>query len=136
MSQKSIWAFEIERALGLDTGAPTNYGQSVTGEPYIEFSSFGLFGEKEGLGGWVFSKEKAFELLTRGIVDYWGERRDLFARTSTVAPVVYWRILPELQEFEFVDADPVHWKANDVLTGYNFYARLLVSNKPVLEKAA
>ena len=126
-------AHRVEFQMGIDAGEPTEARLSVTGEPYIEFSSFGLFGEKEGLGGWVFSEEKAFELLLRGIVDYWGITRARAASMSS-PPMVYWRILPELQSRTITD--PLPGRPDNTMTVYNFYARLLVSDKPVLEKAA
>ena len=139
MSQKSTWAFEIERALGMDCGESTDHSRSVTNEPYIEFTSFGVFDNK-GFGGWISSKEKAFEMLKREIAIYAWPKSFLTDERGLWYPgpfgKVYWRTLPELQEFKFVDADPASWKANDTHTGYNFYARLLVSDKPVLEKVA
>ena len=127
MSQRKEWAHEIERSLGLDAGESTDCRLSVTGEPYIEFTSFGVFDGT--IGGWAYSEEKALEMLTREIVGYWDSRNSPTAKA-------YWRVFPELHEMTYTQVAGGWGPPGEERTVYVFYARLLISAKPVLEKAA
>lgn len=123
------WKRQIEQDLGLPVGARTVHQLSVTGEPYVAIMSLGVKEEGAEIDGVVFSREKAFQLFRRAVAEY----SYRLTGDNDTGWSLYWRT-PPVCDTESIKAfsqtrKGAKWEEREV---YNFYARLLVSNKPVI----
>lgn len=129
MTDQEAFAYRVREAL---LGVyPEHYEDgttaiSPTGESYI---SFCIAGQRAQDAGHVYARsaEDAERYFIQSLLSY--------ARSAPKGSVLYWRMRPEIGE-SFVNlAEPDFITGSLTMPLYACYARLLISDKPVLETA-
>lgn len=113
-------------------GSPTAQSVSVTGESYVVVVSGGLVTEGDRLPALYSNPDLAIAAWLQAARDY---------AHAANGKSLYWRICPELTSFNVIECDengdnkwPADLKKALVRRYYQVYSRMLVSDKPVLEK--
>lgn len=128
---------EIEGMLRCVDGLPSAISQ--TGEEYVEFRP-GILPSGQGLAGFATTEDMIVDAFVAAVTEYAMNVAGPDNSDDLLNLTLYWRIRPEIEDSEDQvkvkvgrPPRPPRWVPRRV---YRIYARLLVSGKPEIKRAA